>query len=76
MVVQDNTINIKFDEVKTGQCFVLYSSYYMKIRVSEYDNYTNSNVYKYVGLDLSSGLCTEIKFDEKVRVVKGTLVIN
>ena len=76
MEVVDNTINVKFDEVKTGQCFVLYSSYYMKIRVSEYDDYSKTEGYKYVSLDLRTGLSTKINNTEKVRVVKGTLTID
>ena len=76
MDVVDNTINIKFDEVKVGQCFVLYSSYYMKIRVSEYDDYSKTEGYKYIGLDLRTGLSAKINSTEKVRVVKGTLIID
>lgn len=76
MEIEDNTINKDFMDLDVGTCFVFYASYYMKIRIAEYNGYTSGYEYKYVALDLITGLTTEMKKDEKVRVVKGKLIIS
>lgn len=76
MQVQDNTLNIKFDDLKTGMCFVVGSQYYMKIRVTGYDEYTNSNIYKYTGLNLENGFEQKFNPEENVRLIKTTLIVD
>ena len=76
MEVKDNTLNIKFEELKHGMCFVFGSEYYMKIRVTGFDEYTNNNVYEYTGLNLQTGLEEKFRPEVKVRLIKTTLIIE
>lgn len=76
MEVIDNTLNIKFNELKTGMCFVFGSEYYMKIRVTGFDEYTNQKVYDYIGLNLQTGIGEKFLPEEKVRLIKATLNVE
>lgn len=76
MEVKDNTLNIKFDDLKTGMCFVYGSQYYMKIRVSGFDEYTNDKIFEYPGLNLQTGIEEKFRPEEKVRLIKATLIIE
>lgn len=76
MDIVDNTINVVFREVHSGMCFVWGSSYYMKIRVWEYNGYTSQDDYKYVGLNLQTGFAEKIREEEKVRLINTKLIVE
>lgn len=76
MEIKDNTLNIKFDELKPGMCFVSYSQYYMKIKINGFDTFSNSATCEYAGLNLESGFVVKFNSNDKVRLVKGTLIIE
>ena len=76
MDIVDNTIDKNFRELETGNCFTLWSSYYMKIRVPYYDDYSNVEDYKYLAVNLSTGFVDKIPEGEKVRLINTKLVID
>lgn len=76
MQIKDNTLNIKFDDLKTGACFVYGSQYYMKIRVAGYDAFTNNKKYNYTALNLQNGFEENFRPEENVRLIKATLIIE
>lgn len=76
MEVVDNTINVVFREIHSGTCFVWGLSYYMKIRVIEYDSFTNEGKYNYLALNLETGFAEKINEEEKVRLIKTKLIVD
>lgn len=74
MEISDNTINVHFREINSGQCFVWGISYYMKIRTSYYDEYGNKDGYEYLALNLQTGFTEDIK-EEKVRLINTKLLV-
>ena len=78
MIIEDYTLNRKFSELKEGDCFVMYSEYYMKLFIKYYDDYSNkiTSTYKGYAVNLSTGVAEAVKDDEKVRIVKGKLLIE
>lgn len=76
MEIQDNTLNITFDELKTGMCFVNDGCYYMKIKVTEYNGYTSDNEWRHTAIHLSNGLERKFNPKEKVRLIKTTLIVD
>lgn len=75
MDIVDNTIDKKFCEIETGDCFTLWSTYYMKIRVPVYDDYNNTEDVKYLALNLATGFVTQIPEGEKVRLINVRLTV-
>ena len=49
----------------------------MKLYIKYYDNYANKTAaYKNYAVNLKTGIAEVIKEDEKVRIVKGTMMIE
>lgn len=72
MIIEDNTLNKTFSELKEGTCFVTYSQYYMKL----YIKYNDNIAYKSYAVNLKTGIAETIEADEKVRVVSGKMIIE
>jgi len=76
MEIIDNTLNIKFAVVKVGMCFTYCSQYYMKVKLTEFDDFTNTDIIKIFGLNLESGELIKFELETKVRLLKTTLTID
>lgn len=78
MIIEDQTINKKFSELKAGACFVLYSDYYMKLYLKYYNEYTCKAEASYTGyaVNLRTGVAEVVNGDEKVRVVDAKMIIG
>ena len=77
MIIKDYTLNKNFSELQEGTCFVMNSEYYMKLYIKYYDNYANKTAaYKNYAVNLKTGIAEVVKEDEKVRIVKGTIMIE
>lgn len=72
MIIEDYTIDKKFSELQAGDCFVMYSEYYMKL----YIKYNDTIAYKDYAVNLRTGIAETVEIDEKVRVVDGKIVIG
>lgn len=72
MTIEDNTINKKFTELKEGECFIMYSEYYMKL----YIKYNQTATYRNYAVNLKTGIAQVVNDDEKIRVVNGRLIIE
>jgi len=77
MIIKDYTLNKNFSELQEGTCFVMCSEYYMKLYIKYYDSYANKTAaYKNYAVNLRTGIAEVVKEDEKVRIVKGTIMIE
>lgn len=78
MIIKDYTLNKNFSELQEGTCFVMNSEYYMKLYIKYYNEYTNKmdTSYKNYAVNLKTGIAEAVKEDEKVRIVKGTIMIE
>lgn len=77
MIIEDNTLDKKFSELETGDCFIYYSNYYMKIYITYYDKYSDDMVtnFKYA-VNLRTGFAEIIKDDTKVRVLNCKMIVE
>lgn len=75
MDIVDTTIDKILRELETGDCFILWSTYYMKVRVPVYDEYNNTENYQYLALNLATGFVTKIPEEEKVRLINVRLTV-
>lgn len=77
MDIKDYTIDKKFSELKAGDCFVMYSNYFMKLHIKYYDKYSNKSVsYVHYAVNLKTGFAEAVKDDEKVRFITGKMIIE
>lgn len=78
MIIKDYTLNKNFSDLQEGTCFIKNSEYYMKIYIKYYNEYTNKmdTSYKNYAVNLKTGIAEVVKEDEKVRIVKGTIMIE
>ena len=77
MIIEDYTLDKKFSDLGAGNCFILHSHYYMKLRIKFYNDYLNkSDAYNSYAVDLETGVAEVIKYDEKVRLIDSKMIIG
>lgn len=72
MIIKDYTLNKNFSELQEGTCFVMYDQYYMKLLIK----YNETATYRSYAVNLKTGVAEVVKDNEKVRIVKGTIMIE